>query len=117
MKKTIRRKNREQRVRRSRAKVSGTKKEPRLAVHRSNRHINLQLIDDESGTTLASASTSELKVAKETKTKQASMVGELIAKKAKDAKIAKAKLDRRHYKYHGRVKAAADGARQGGLKI
>jgi len=110
-------KNREQRVRRNRARVSGTKKEPRLAVHRSNKHINLQLIDDKSGKTLIYASTRELKADKKTKTDQASLVGELLAKKAKEAKIKSAKFDRRFYKYHGRVKAVAEGIRQGGLKI
>ena len=109
--------NREQRIRRNRAQISGTPKRPRLAVHRSNKHLNLQLIDDESGKTIVAASTKELKIEKRTKTEQALSVGELLAKRAKDAKIASATFDRRFYKYHGRVKAVAEGARQGGLKI
>lgn len=109
--------NREQRIRRNRAQISGTQKKPRLAVHRSNKHLNLQLIDDKSGKTMVSASTKELKMEKKTKTEEALAVGELLAKKAKDAKIVSAVFDRRFYKYHGRVKAVADGARQGGLKI
>jgi len=109
--------NRQQRIRRGRIKVSGTKKRPRLAVHRSNKHISLQLIDDESGKTLISATTKELKSDKKTKTEQAKEAGQLIAKKAKEAKITSATFDRRFYKYHGRVKAVAEGAREGGLKI
>ena len=110
-------KNRKQRIRRVRASISGTASEPRLAVHRSNKHINLQLIDDESGKTLLSATTKELKTSKKTKMEEAAAVGELLAKKAKEAKITSAKFDRRFYKYHGRVKAVAEGARNGGLKI
>lgn len=111
------RRQREQRIRRTRAKIYGTSKKPRLAIHRSNKNINLQLIDDEGGKTLVYASTSELGKTKKTKTEAAGAVGELIAKKAVEAKIAEAVLDRRFYKYHGRVKAVADGARKGGLKI
>lgn len=110
-------KNREQRIRRGRYKISGTKEKPRLAVYRSNRHINLQLIDDNVGKTLVSASTRELKDGKKTKTEEARAVGELLAKKAKEAKIESANFDRRFYKYHGRVKAVAEGARDGGLNI
>ena len=110
-------KNRRQRIGRVRASISGTASEPRLAVHRSNKHINLQLIDDESGKTLLSATTKELKTSKKTKMEEAAAVGELLAKKAKEAKITSAKFDRRFYKYHGRVKAVAEGARNGGLKI
>ena len=110
-------KNREQRIRRVRAHISGTKTVPRLAVHRSNKHINLQLIDDESGKTIVSATTKELNTSKKTKMEEATAVGELLAKKAKEANITSAKFDRRFYKYHGRVKAVAEGARSGGLKI
>jgi len=109
--------NRLQRIRRTRAQAFGTPKRPRLAVHRSNKNLNLQLIDDKSGKTIVSASTKELKAGKNTKTEQAFAVGGLLAKKAKDAKITSAAFDRRFYKYHGRVKAVADGAREGGLKI
>ena len=110
-------KNREQRIRRVRAHISGTKTEPRLAVHRSNKHINLQLIDDESGKTLISATTKELKAVKKSKPKAATAVGDLLAKRAHEAKITSAKFDRRFYKYQGRVKAVAEGARRGGLKM
>jgi len=109
--------NRTQRINRTRARVYGTRSRPRLSVNRSNKHINLQLIDDESGKTLVAASTRELKNSKNTKTDQALAAGELLGKKAKDAKITSATFDRRFYKYHGRVKAVADGARKAGLKI
>mgnify|MGYP001579154705 CR=1 FL=1 len=111
------RQNREQRTRRGRAKVFGTAEKPRFAVYRSNRHLLLQLIDDVSGKTLVSVSTGELTEKKKTKTEQANAAGELLAKKAKEAKIEGAVFDRRYYKYHGRVKAVAEGARNGGLKV
>lgn len=79
--------------------------------------MHLQLIDDTSGKTLVYASTRELSSKKGTKTEQAIEVGKLLAKKAKDAGIDSAVFDRRYYKYHGRVKAAAEGARSGGLTI
>jgi len=106
-----------QRIRRNRAKISGTKANPRLAVYRSNKNLSLQLIDDSSGTTIATASTKELKSSKKTKVEEAMAVGELLAKKAKKAKVSSAVFDRRSYKYHGRVRAAAEGVRSGGLKI
>ncbi|KKU11933.1 MAG: 50S ribosomal protein L18 [Parcubacteria group bacterium GW2011_GWB1_45_7] len=109
--------NREQRIRRSRAKAFGTLKKPRLSVYRSNKNLSLQLIDDESGKTIVAASTRELKNDKMSKSEQALAVGELLAKKAKDAKITSAIFDRRFYKYHGRVKAVAEGARRGGLNL
>lgn len=108
---------RAQRVRRNRARISGTKSRPRLAVFRSNKYLTLQLIDDDSGKTIVAASTTEFKKNKKTKVQQATEVGELLAKRAKNAKIGSAVFDRRYYKYHGRVRAAADGVRSGGLKI
>lgn len=106
-----------QRVMRNRAKLSGTPERPRLAVFRSNKNMSLQLIDDKGGNTLAAASTKELKSRKKTKTEEAFEVGELLAERAKKANISVAILDRRFYKYHGRVQAATDGARKGGLTI
>lgn len=95
----------------------GTALRPRLAVSRSNRGLYLQLIDDEKGRTLVSASVKELKAQKTTKTEQALLLGQHLAKKAVEAGIKEAVFDRRSYKYHGRVKAAAEGARGGGLTI
>ncbi len=106
----------ERRVRKNRAKISGTETTPRLSVFRSNKHLYLQLINDEVGKTLASASTKELKD-KNTKVEKSKEVGKLLAKKAKEVGIEKAVFDRRSYKYHGRVKSAAESAREGGLKI
>ena len=107
------------RVNRVRAKIFGTLQRPRLAIFRSNRHIYAQLIDDSKSHTLASASSRESakQKLKEKKTGQAGRVGELIAKKALEAGVKTAVLDRRAYKYHGRVKAVAEGAKKSGLKI
>lgn len=101
---------------RVRAKISGTASCPRLSVYRSNRGMFLQLIDDENGKTLASASSAEVKEAGK-KTEISLNLGKLIAKKASDKKITKVVFDRSSYKYHGRVKAVADGAREGGLNF
>ena len=98
---------------RIRAKISGTKVAPRLAVFRSARHINAQLIDDKEGRTLAHAS--DIKMKKGTKSERAVSVGKDIAKKAKEAKITKAIFDRGGFLYAGRVKALADAARKEGL--
>lgn len=109
---------RKKRHRKIRAKVIGTKERPRLSVFRSNKHIYVQLIDDEIGRTLIMAKDTEVKTrTKKTKTEQAFEVGRLIAKKALDKKITKVVFDRGGYKYHGRVKALAEGAREGGLKF
>lgn len=105
------------RVKRTRAKIKGTASRPRLTVSRSNRNLYLQLIDDEKQHTLMSASAKELKTEKISKTEQATKLGQLLAKKAIDSGIKEAVFDRRFYKYHGRVKAAADGAREAGLKM
>jgi len=106
------------RHRRVRAKVMGTKECPRLSVFRSNQHIYAKLIDDSKGHTLASMGDFEVKKKKGlTKTQLAQEVGRTIAKKAIAKKIKKVVFDRGGYKYHGRVKAVAEGAREGGLKF
>ncbi len=106
------------RHRRVRRKVSGTAERPRLAVFRSNRGIEAQLIDDVEAKTLASASWLQLKKSfKGTKTQQAAEVGKLLAASAKKAEIEAVVFDRGGYLYHGRVKALADSAREGGLKF
>ena len=107
---------REKRHRRIKAKIMGDAKCPRLYVFRSNKHIYVQLIDDYKGKTLVSAKDSEIK-SKGKKSEIAFKVGELIAKKALEQKLEKVVFDRAGYKYHGRVKSLADGARQGGLKF
>jgi len=104
------------RQKRVRAKVIGTSKCPRLSVYRSLTHIYVQLIDDQSGKTLASANDTEVKGGK-TKTDKAMAVGKLIAEKALAKKISKVVFDRGMFKYHGRVKAVAEGARAAGLII
>jgi large subunit ribosomal protein L18 len=101
---------------RVRAKVFGTSIRPRLSVFRSLKGINVQLIDDKTGKTLVSASAREVKNKKD-KIEVAFEVGKIIAKKAKELNIKSVVFDRAGYKYHGRVKAVADGAREGGLKI
>jgi large subunit ribosomal protein L18 len=108
---------RERRHRRVRGKVQGTAERPRLAVFRSNRGIEAQLIDDLEGKTLAAASWLHLKTFKGPKSEQASEVGKLLAQKAKSAGVERAVFDRGGYLYHGRVKALADGAREGGLEF
>lgn len=105
------------RHRRVRGKVAGTAERPRLAVFRSNRGVFAQLIDDESGRTLASASWLGNRSFKGTKSEQAAEVGKALAKSAKAAGITTCVFDRGGYLYHGRVKALADGAREGGLEF
>jgi len=97
-----------------RKKVSGTLQRPRLAVFRSNKEIYAQLIDDIAGNTLAYASSSKVKG---TKIEQAVLVGKLIAENAKKAGVDHVVFDRGGFVYHGRVKALADSAREGGLKF
>lgn len=104
------------RLRRVRAKLSQNSTIPRLSVYRSNCHIWAQIIDDKHGKTLLSASTKTVKT-KGTKSEQARAVGETLAKLAKDKKITLIRFDRGLYRYHGRVKALAEGARSGGLKF
>ena len=110
-------KKRVRRAARNRAKIFGTAAKPRLAIKRSNRFIYAQLIDDEKSRTLVQASSREIKVSKGSKSEKASAVGELIAKRALELSVKRVVLDRRTYKYHGRVKALAEGAKRGGLKI
>jgi large subunit ribosomal protein L18 len=108
---------RERRHRRIRGKVAGTAERPRLAVFRSNRGIFAQLVDDESGHTLAAASWLNLKSFAGNKTDQAAEVGKALAAAAKQAGVETCVFDRGGYLYHGRVKALAEGAREGGLKF
>lgn len=112
----IKRENRIKRHRKVRAKVFGSVKIPRLSLYRSNKGLFIQLIDDEKGVTLASVSNKEVKSGK-TKTDKAKEAGKLIAEKAKEADIKKVVFDRGGFQYHGRVKAIADGAREGGLEF
>lgn len=104
---------------RVRAKINGTKDIPRLNVFRSARHIVAQIIDDEQGNTLVSASSldKDLKLTNGGNVEAATKVGEALAKKAKKAGISKVVFDRGGYKYHGRVKALADAARENGLEF
>ena len=115
---TTTRQARERRHRRIRGKVAGTAERPRLAVFRSNKGVFAQLIDDETGRTIAGASWLGLKKSfKGNKTEQAAEVGKALAEVAKKAGIETVVFDRGGYLYHGRVKALADGAREGGLKF
>ncbi len=112
---------------RARAKILGTAEKPRLSVFRSNRYVYAQLINDEKGHTIASVSAIDPSVSlgagmkksanKDAKIVQAERVGEKLAKKAVAVGVNKAIFDRGSYKYHGRIKAVAEGARKGGLKI
>ena len=109
---------RKRRHKRVRGKVQGTPQRPRLVVFRSNRGITAQLIDDLTGHTLAASSWLELKKSfKGDKSEQATEVGKLLAAAAKKAGIDACVFDRAGYLYHGRVKALADGAREGGLQF
>ena len=109
---------RKRRHRRVRGKVQGSAARPRLVVSRSNRGISAQLVDDLSGRTLASASWLALKQSfKGDKSAQAAEVGKLLAENAKAAGLEACVFDRAGYLYHGRVKALADGAREGGLSF
>jgi len=107
--------------RRVRKKIFGTPERPRLAVYKSLKHIYAQIIDDVNGVTLASASTldKELrpKLAELTKTEEAKEVGKLVAQRALEKGIKKVVFDRGGFIYHGRIKALAEGAREGGLEF
>ena len=111
------RKARERRHKRVRGKVFGTAERPRLVVFRSNRGIEAQLVDDLEAKTLAAASWLHLSKPKGSKVDQAAEVGKLLAQRAKEAGVESAVFDRGGYLYHGRVKALADAAREGGLKF
>ena len=105
---------RDRRHRRVRAKVAGTPERPRLVVFRSHKHIYAQIVDDAAQRTLMSVWDSALSGKKSEKS---TAVGKLVAEKAKAAGITKVVFDRAGYRYHGRVKAVADGAREGGLEF
>lgn len=114
----MKRQNRHIRHRRVRAKISGSASIPRLCVFRSSKHIYAQLIDDGKGKILVAASDLEIKSKKRAnKVSLAREVGKLLVKKSVEKKIEKVVFDRGGYKYHGRVKALAEGAREGGLKF
>lgn len=100
-----------------RKKIFGTKDRPRFCVFRANKHIYAQLVDDSTGKILASASDVKFKNKKGTKVQHAMEVGKMIAKEAESKKIEKVVFDRGGFVFHGRVKAIADGAKEGGLKF
>ena len=112
---------RKQRHARVRRKISGTPNAPRLSVFRSLKHIYAQIIDDESGRTLISASTLDPDIRERVvalnKTQQAALVGKRLAEKALSSGVTKVVFDRGGYQYHGRVKALADASREGGLQF
>jgi large subunit ribosomal protein L18 len=105
------------RRRRVRARISGTAERPRLSVYRSNRGVFAQLVDDTRGHTVAAVNWIEPDLRKLAATEQAKKAGELLAERAKAAKVETCVFDRGGYQYHGRVKALAEGAREGGLKF
>ncbi|MBN1301301.1 MAG: 50S ribosomal protein L18 [Melioribacteraceae bacterium] len=113
---------RARKIQRVRRKITGTAEKPRLSVFRSLNHIYAQIIDDSSSKTLAAASTKSAELAEDlkkakTKVEKSKLVGTLIAKKAAEANVKKVVFDRGEYMYHGRVKAVAEGAREGGLEF
>ncbi len=113
--KELRRKKIKRRVRK---KVHGTEEKPRLSVFKSNKQIYAQVIDDRKGHTMAASSSRAIKEAQNvSKVEQAKAVGKELAKKAQEANIDKVAFDRNGYRYHGRVKALADAAREEGLKF
>jgi len=105
--------NRLSRKKRIRARIRGTAERPRMSVYRSLRNLSVQLIDDDAGKTIAAASLKDVK--SKLNTDGAEKLGKEIAKLAKSKKIGKVVFDRSGYKYHGRIKALADAAREGGL--
>ena len=116
---TRRRQARARRHFRIRKTLRGTPEAPRLVVHRTSRHLHVQVIDDAAGHTLVAASTMEpdVRTVEGDKKAKGAKVGELIAERAKAAGIEKVVFDRAGYKYHGRIAALADAAREGGLKF
>jgi large subunit ribosomal protein L18 len=111
------RQRRQRRRRRVRARIVGSAERPRLSVYRSNRGVFAQLVDDGAGRTLAAVNWTEPELRKLSAAEQAKRAGELLAERAKAAGIESCVFDRGGYQYHGRVKALADGAREGGLKF
>ena len=112
---------RKRRHRRIRAKLAGTAERPRLNVFRSLEHIYVQVIDDEAGQTIVSASTVDKNLRADldgkTKKEQATLVGKAVAERAQAACVKQVEFDRGGYLYHGRIRALADGAREGGLEF
>jgi len=111
------RQQRLRRRRRVRARIVGSAERPRLSVYRSNRGVFAQLIDDAAGSTLAAVNWTEPELRKLTASEQAKRAGELLAERAKSAGVETCVFDRGGYKFHGRVKALAEGAREKGLKF
>ncbi|HET9947118.1 MAG TPA: 50S ribosomal protein L18 [Patescibacteria group bacterium] len=107
----------QRRARRIREKMRGVSLRPRLSVYRSNKFIYAQIIDDTIGKTLVGVSEQQLEKAKGTKSEKAKAVGLLLAQVAKEKKIKAVSFDKGQYKYHGRIKSLADGAREGGLEF
>lgn len=105
------------RRKRARSKIFGTRERPRLSVFRSNKYVYAQIIDDENQKTILGLSESALKTKKGVKTEKARVLGKIIAQRAAEIKIKKVTFDRGGRDYHGRVKALAEGAREGGLKF
>ena len=108
---------RQGRRRRVRAKVHGTGERPRISVFRSNRGVFAQMIDDDAGRTVASVSWTEPDLRSLAPLEQARRVGMILAERAQQAQVQRAVFDRGGYRYHGRVKALAEGAREGGLRF
>lgn len=102
---------------RNRAKIFGTPENPRLSIFRSNRYTNVQLIDDTTGKTLLALSTKNLKKSEKTKSEQARLLGEQLAEKSQQLGLKKAVFNKGQYKYLGRIKAVAEGARSKGLNL
>jgi len=111
------RQRRLRRRRRVRARIVGSSERPRLSVYRSNRGVFAQLIDDAAGRTLAAVNWTEPELRKLSASEQAKRAGELLAERAKTAGVESCVFDRGGYQFHGRVKALAEGAREGGLKF
>ncbi len=111
------RRQRLRRRRRVRARIVGSAERPRLSVYRSNRGVFAQLVDDGAGRTLAAVNWTEPELRKLSAAAQAKRAGELLAERAKSAGIESCVFDRGGYQFHGRVKALAEGAREGGLKF
>jgi large subunit ribosomal protein L18 len=112
--------NRQRRLRRRRrvrARIVGSSERPRLSVYRSNRGVFAQLVDDAAGRTLAAVNWTEPELRKLSASEQAKRAGELLAERAKSAGVESCVFDRGGYQFHGRVKALAEGAREGGLKF
>jgi large subunit ribosomal protein L18 len=105
------------RRRRVRARIRGTAKRPRLSVYRSNRGVFAQLIDDQAGRTLAAVNWTEAELRGSSPMEQAKKAGELLAKRASEAGVSTCVFDRGGYRYHGRIRALAEGAREGGLRF